>query len=145
MKWLALILLGTLSAATNATDFSSGAIRIVAPWSRATPPGVSAAAVYLELVSTRNDTLVHLATPIAAAAEVHEVSHRNGVMSMRPVEQLKLVAGTPLRFAPQQLHIMLTGLHKPLQTGDHFPVTLEFAASGAVTIDVIVRPADYQP
>ena len=144
MKWIVLALLGLMSAGGNAADFSSGAIRIVAPWSRATPPGVSAAAVYLQLTCARNDTLVRLESPIATAAQVHEVSNRNGVMSMRPVERLKLAAGTPQQFSPQQMHIMLTGLHKPLQTGDHFSLTLEFAASGVVTVDVVVRAADYQ-
>jgi copper(I)-binding protein len=145
MRWLILALLGVVSAGASAADASSSAIGIVAPWARATPPGVCAAAVYLELTATHNDTLVHLQTPIAAAAAVHEVSHQNGVMSMRPIERLKLPAGTPLRFSPQQMHIMLTGLHRRLQAGEHFPLTLEFAAAAPVTIDVMVRAADYQP
>ena len=42
---------------------------------------------------------------------------------------------------PQGVHIMLTELNHTLKVGDKFPITLVFEKAGAVTTDVVVRPA----
>ncbi len=63
----------------------------------------------------------------------------NGVMKMRPVDGLDLPAGKPVTLKPGGYHIMLTGLAKPLQEGQSFPLTLEFAKAGAREVTVSVQ------
>ena len=38
--------------------------------------------------------------------------------------------------APQGTHVMLMGLDEPLVAGERFPLTLQFATAGTVTVTV---------
>lgn len=113
-------------------------------WARATAPGQATAAVYLEIVSSRDAALVGAATPLAKAAEIHATRTAGGVMKMRPVARVDLPAGKTVRLAPGGLHIMLVGLKQPLRENDRVPVELTVESTGGssaiVTIEAEVRP-----
>ena len=112
-------------------------LRAVAP---ATPPGVSVAAVYIELVSPTDDVLLDIVTPLADKTEIHESVEADGMMQMRPRESIPIEAGKPLRFAPGGLHLMLMNLHKPLLVDNSFPLDLHLQKAGTVTANVQVVP-----
>ena len=112
------------------------------PWARATPGNATTGAAYVTLTETgAADTLTGASTPAAKTAEVHETISDNGVMKMRPVGPLPLVAGTPVKMEPGGKHIMLMGLKAPLKAGDKFPLTLTFAHAAPMTVTVIVEAA----
>ena len=94
---------------------------------------------------------------VAAMAQVHEmVPVENGMstastmagspsttmdssaMTMKEVDHIDIVAGTPLELKPGGYHVMLMKLVKPLLTGETFKVTLTFTKAGAVVVDVPV-------
>jgi copper(I)-binding protein len=85
------------------------------------------------------DSLVGVSTPIAATADVHVTIEDNGVMKMRPAPAVPIAPGQTVTFAPGGTHIMLMGLKQPLTAGQSFPLTLTFARSGPVMLDVQVR------
>ena len=63
----------------------------------------------------------------------------DGAMVMRELpEGLALVAGETVSFEPGSYHIMLRDLTAPLEVGDEFELTLDFAAAGSTTITVEV-------
>ena len=62
-------------------------------------------------------------------------------MTMRPVTALPVAPGNPLMLKPGGYHVMLVGLRRALNEGDSFPVTLQFAGAGAVTVDAQVVKA----
>lgn len=131
----ALIGLALLPTAAWAAD----PVQLSEAWTRATPGQSTSSAVYLTIVSAQADAVVGVTTPIAAAS-LHLHQMVNGVGQMRPVERVEIAAATPFHFAPMGYHIMVTGLKVPLKAGDHFPLTLQFAKAGAITVAVTVRP-----
>ena len=121
--------------------------RIESPYARATVPGQSSGAVYLtiENKATVSDQLVAISTPIAKSAEIHSMAMDGNVMKMREVSAITLTPSSTLAMKPGGgYHLMLTGLHKPLKSGDYFPLTLTFEKAGKMEVSVAVREKDSQ-
>lgn len=120
-----------------------GNLGITTPWSRALPPTAHTGALF---VSIRNqgekDHLLAAHADIADAVELHTHVHENGLMKMREVERIEVPADGTLELTPGSYHIMLIGLREPLREGMHFPVRLEFAASGSIELQAEVRSMD---
>lgn len=111
-------------------------------WARATPPGVSVAAVYVNVTNAgpSADTLLSASSPVAARVELHQSTVEDGMSRMRPVDGLELPPGKVLKIEPGGLHLMLTGLAQPLVAGTPLLLTLQFRKAGAITLQVDVIP-----
>jgi hypothetical protein len=127
--------------AVSAHEFKAGDLLIGHPWARATAGQMGTGAVYFSVTNNGReaDKLIAAATPVAAEAQLHVHLMEDGVMKMRPVENIDIVPGTPVVLKPSGLHVMLMGLHAPLKEGDSFPLTLSFQKAGAVTVSVLVE------
>ena len=66
---------------------------------------------------------------------------KDGVMSMMRIEELVIEPGETVMLKPGGFHVMLMGLKKPLTKGTEFPLTLNFARAGDVTVTVHVKDA----
>ena len=134
-RWLSLLLLllPTLAFADTAP------IQVRNAWSRAMPAG-AVGVVYLTATDTGPpDTLFGVASPIATTASLHESFSDSGVMKMRPVASLPIADGKPITLQPGGYHIMLMGLKQALVAGQSFPLTLNFAKAGSITVNVAVQ------
>ncbi len=122
-------------------SFRAAQLIVTAPWSRPTPPGASVGVMYLAIRNegSKPDRLLGATTPIAAEATMHETRDAGGVMEMRAVGAVDLPPGKTVRLEPSGLHLMLTGLRRPLRAGMRFPVRLRFARAGSLTVLVVVR------
>jgi copper(I)-binding protein len=111
-------------------------------WARSTAAAQTTGAVYFDVESSADDTLVSASVPasIAAAAELHEhVMNDDGSMVMRELDDgLVLEAGEPAAFEPGGLHVMLVDLAAPLEVGQSFELTLDFANADPVVVPVTV-------
>jgi periplasmic copper chaperone A len=114
-------------------------IQITNAWARATPGGAQAAAAYVTIESPAGDRLTGVSTPAAQKADIHSMTNDNGVMKMRAIDGLDLPAGQAVTLKPGGYHIMMTGLAKPLEEGQSFPLTLDFAKAGARQVTVTVE------
>lgn len=114
------------------------AIRVSAPWARATilisRPGVA----YLTLHSLNDDRLIGAETPVANAVMIHAADKTDGVSRMTPLTVLDLPAGHGVTLRTGGTHLMLMGLKAKLVEGGSFPLTLQFEHAGAVTVKVPV-------
>ena len=113
-------------------------------WARATAPGMTNAAVYMDVSSATDAALVGVASQAAAGAELHETRLEGGVMKMRPVARVALPARQVVKIAPGGLHIMLVGLKQPLRTGERVPLVLTVEGPTGrqqVTTEALVRPS----
>lgn len=119
-------------------------IDVTDAWSRALPPVSTNGAAYVTLMNSSHNAykLVGASSPIAQRAELHRHSMEGGVMKMRPVTSVELPPGKKVEFKPGVLHVMLIGLKKPLKQGDRFPLTLRFAHTPPVTVEVVVQATD---
>ena len=97
-------------------------------------------AVYLSIknMGDKSDELVGISTPAAGSSMLHESKDENGVMKMQMLDTLEIPAGKAVDIRPGHLHIMLMDLKKPLKTGDHVVLELEFKNSGKLVVDAIV-------
>jgi copper(I)-binding protein len=112
-------------------------------WGRATPAGVAVGAAYFTVVNhgKQSDTLVAVTSPVAATAELHRTSVEGSLARMRPAGQVVITPGQTVKAEPGGLHLMLTGLRKPLVAGSQVPLVLHFRQAGAITVQMDVQPA----
>jgi protein SCO1/2 len=123
-----------------ADSASSGSIRVVGAWSRATAPGASVGVVYFEVINSGPaDTLLTIESPAAQRAEMHATAGVGGIMQMRQVPSVDVPAGGRLAFQPGGLHAMLIGIKQPLQEGGRLPLTLVFRLAGKLRIEAAIQ------
>jgi copper(I)-binding protein len=117
------------------------ALQVSDAWSRPTPPGIAVGAVYLSIENAGAvaDRLLAASSPMAAAVEFHRSVKAGGVVSMRAVSFIECPAGAVVKISPGGLHIMLTGLKRPLVLGSSYPITLQFRDAGSVSVTVSVQ------
>ncbi|MTH64329.1 copper chaperone PCu(A)C [Paracoccus shanxieyensis] len=120
-----------------------GQIGISGQFTRATPPGAKIAGGFMVLKNdgSSDDRLVSVSTPVAARAEIHEMSMDGDVMKMRALpDGLPLPAGQVVELKPGGYHLMLMGLTQPLVEGETVPLTLHFEQAGDVDMTLPVGP-----
>jgi len=142
----ALFLLNLISAAV-AHEYVLGGLRIVHPWTHATPPGATTGVAYMRLVNTGSVPmrLTGATTPVAQRVEIHEMSVAGGVMRMRRVPSLDIGAAATVELKPGGIHLMLVGLNRALQQEDMIPLTLAFANGATVSIDLYAEAIGVGP
>jgi copper(I)-binding protein len=139
VRWLALLsALAVVLAACGGSDVVS----VENQWSRTSPNMTTAGVAYFEITASETDRLIGAAVDpsIAAKVELHETSMNDeGAMMMQPVPAIDLPAGETVKLEPGGLHIMLMQLTEPLETGQTYILTLQFAESDDQEIEVEVR------
>ena len=125
--------------------FGSEPVAVRDAWVRATVPGQSVAAAYMELTSAQSAALVAAETSAAQKAELHTMAMDGGVMKMRPVAKIDLPAAQTVSLKPGGLHVMLIGVKHELKAGARVPLTLTVqdakGAQSKLHIEATVRGA----
>jgi len=142
----ALVLLSFAVASTvvYAHGFTVGSLKIIHPWSRATPNGAEVAGGYLAIENTGQeaDRLVDVVVEGVSRAEIHEMTTIDGVMKMRPLPNgLELPPGKMVELKPGGFHIMLMGLKVPVTEGSKLAGKLRFEKAGSVDVMFNVEAA----
>ena len=125
-----------------AQEYKAGAIRIEAPWLRATPSGAQVAGGYMKIENAGKETdrLIGGTTSVAGKFEIHEMKMDGSVMRMRELPKgLELKPGQRVELKPGSYHLMLVDLKQPLKDGDKVTGTLMFEKAGKVEIEYAVR------
>jgi periplasmic copper chaperone A len=125
-----------------ARDFQLHDLTIENPWTRATPKGAEVAGGYLRIKNSGQepDKLIGGSCDFAGAVEVHEITTKDGVMTMRPLANgLPIKPGDAVELKPGSLHLMFTQLKRPLKKGDTAKVTLKFEKAGDIPIEFTVE------
>lgn len=137
------ILIATcLAGAAAAQEIKAGDLVIEQPWSRATPAGAKVGAGYLTIrnAGTTPDRLIGGSSPVSGRLEVHEMTMKGDVMTMRPVTGgLPIEPGKAVTLAPSSYHLMFADLKSPLKRGTKFTATLEFENAGKVNVTFNVQ------
>ena len=130
-----------LLAAVAALPALAGELSVTNAWSRSTPPGVTVGVAYFTLKNDtgKSDRLLKVTTPAASKVQVHRTEILDGIARMREVAVLHVDAGQTLEFAPNGMHLMLTGLKQPLVEGKTFEIELLFEVAGPRKVKVAVR------
>ena len=120
MKNLTLTILLALSTA------GAGAQTLVKdPWVRATVAQQKASGLFAQITSASGGKLVGASSPVAGAAEIHEMKMDGEVMRMRALpDGLELPPGKTVELSPGGYHVMLLDLKQTLNAGDTVALTL---------------------
>jgi copper(I)-binding protein len=95
-------------------------------WARPSNPGSTVGAAYMTLTSSKDASLVEAKADVSDSVEIHSMSMENGVMKMRMLDTLDLIAGKPTELSPGGFHLMLFDLKKPLTADNEAHFTLHF-------------------
>lgn len=119
----------------------SNIINIKNAYVREVPPGMPTSASFLTLqnVSDSEISLTKVTGNIAKNIELHEHTHKNGMMEMRQVDKISIPANSSVELKPGGYHIMLIGLTKKIKSGDKVKLTLEFSNDTKKEITVEVK------
>lgn len=141
---LPLIVLGAVAVMpAQAQQYSSGAIRITQPWTRATPPSAKVAGGFLTITNTGKapDRLVAGTTEISKSVEIHEMQMVNGIMMMRTLDPgITLKPGATVVLKPFAHHLMLMDISRQLMPGELVKGTLVFEKAGPIEVEFKVEP-----
>src|ERR1700726_3926043 len=136
-------LISTLFAApARAEEVKVGDLVITQAWSRATPGGAKIGGGYLTIENKGSapDRLIGGSADVASKVQVHEMAMKNGVMTMRPLDNgLTIEPGKTVKLAPGGYHLMMFDLKSPLKQGDKLPLTLDFEKAGKVKLSLDVE------
>jgi periplasmic copper chaperone A len=123
-----------LASPAAAHSVKIGALSLTGLWTRATPPSAPTAGGYLTIDNTgaEADRLISVASPIAGQAMLHEMSTKDGTMTMRPVAGIEIPAGAAVALAPGGFHIMFMDLKETFVEGGKVPVTFTFEKAGNI-------------
>jgi periplasmic copper chaperone A len=85
--------------------------------------------------------LLTVSTPAAIRAELHEMKHEGGMMTMAPVKDLVIPAGGTVEFKPSGKHLMLYDISPSVRPGGTVPLRLSFANGKTVEVAAKVKAA----
>ena len=123
----------------NGNDVS---LQLSGAWLRPSLPPHETAVAYLEISNNSDvdDVLVGAAAAVAASVEFHLMSgDDDGMTRMRRLQQIPVPARGNVQLRPGGLHLMLTGLKRPLQAGESVGIELRFQKAGSLALLLPVK------
>jgi periplasmic copper chaperone A len=130
------------AAPARAQEVKAGDLVITQAWTRATPNGAKIGGGFLTIENKGStpDRLIGGSTDAASKIEVHEMAMKDGVMTMRPLDNgLTIDPGKTVKLAQGGYHLMMFDLKDQLKQGDTVPVTLKFEKAGEVKVSLAVQ------
>ncbi|MBN7821527.1 copper chaperone PCu(A)C [Bowmanella yangjiangensis] len=133
-----------LSVSAFTHSYANSKLSIDHPWARPTLAVTGTGAVYMNIdnPSEHEERLMTatVADSLAETVQIHQTLIQDDMALMREArEGLIIPAKGNLHLSPGGAHIMLIGLKTPLKEGDTFPLTLHFAHSGQLEVQVKVE------
>ena len=128
-----------IALALGLTASAQAQVSVSDAWVRGTVEGQKATGAFMQLKSPGGATLIGAESPIAGAAEIHEMRMEGNVMRMRAVPRLDLPAGRTIELKPGGYHVMLLALKAPLKKGESVPIRLKFQGKDGKPQEVEVK------
>jgi len=137
-QYLSAIIGGMLLSSTAYADCAAVGLSVDHAKLRETPPSSTVSAGYM-VVHNHGDTmqrLIAVSAPFAKRAELHNVTHDDGVMKMFEIDGgVQIPAGGKVIFKSGKQHLMFMELHQPLKQGEQYQLELTFEGCGVLRQD----------
>lgn len=136
------IFLGLALMVSGATFAQS--VEVKEAWIRGTVPAQRVTGAFMEITGKSNVRLVSADSPVAGMVEIHNMTMKDGVMRMFPVDGIDVPAGKTVKLAPGGYHVMLMALKQQMKAGDSVPLklTFELADKKRETVELAVEVRD---
>lgn len=137
------LLLPLLLSLAGGQALACGDLTISDAWVRAAPPTASVMAGYLTFANDSDQpvSVTAAASPSFERVEIHDMTHENGVMRMRKLDQIEIAPGAKAELAPGGRHLMLIQPKGAFAVGDEIEVTLTLCGEHAQVVKLPVREA----
>src|SRR5262249_54488069 len=124
-----------ISVNAHAHSYMVGSIAIGHVWGL--PSETTETQVFAPFVNrgTAADELVAARSSICSMIELR----KNNRYDAPPLKSIELAPGKPLAMRKGARHLRLIGLTRPLKSGDHFDMILDFLNAGEATVEVMVE------
>ena len=86
-------------------------------------------------------SLIAVSSPAAIRTEIHEMKQQGAMMTMAPIKDVAIPAGTRVEFKPGGKHVMLYDISPDVRAGGMIPLRLSFADGETVEVNAAVRAA----
>lgn len=103
-------------------------------WAKATFPGQPVSGAYFDIRAATDAKLISVATDMAGASEIHEMSMNGNLMSMHAVQKVALPAGKTVSLKPGGYHVMLMSLKSALKAGQKLPLRITVQQAGKTEV-----------
>ena len=122
--------------AASAHSYKLGSLQIGHVWAKPAAKGADAI-VYGPIFNTASDpaALEGASSPVAAKTELRSAADG----ANKRLDEIALPPGKPVALAPWREHIVLTGLKKPLKSGDAVDLDLDFGKAGKLSVKVEIE------
>lgn len=122
---------------------------IESAWVRLLPPTVKSTALYFTITNQSKQAikLDRITLDWANRVEFHETLESGGMMQMVPLSDTHLAPGKTMIFQPGGKHVMVMGLHTPLEDGVQMSALLHYSIAtdadesqvASVSFDALVK------
>jgi len=121
-------------------------IQIRSAWIRATAPGQTNAAAYMQItnIGDKSDELISVKSPASERVELHKIITESGSSKMIPWGVFKIASGEAVSFTPSTQHVMFIKITQNLTEGAMVPVTFLFKNAGEVKSEFEIKPIGYR-
>lgn len=135
-----LILFGIL---TILPAYAAAEIMVEEAWVRLPPPVAETAAGYMTIRNhgDQDIEITGVKSGVAEQLEFHAMTMHDGMMHMQKMEKVVIPAHGGISFDPGGNHLMLIGLQRTLEAGEHLMITLETSDGQEVMVHAEVRDA----
>jgi len=134
-----------VGVASEASDNQTGqgksiSVSVVGAYIRSSIPGTTITSSYMiiENKGEKTVTLLGASSKISPRIEIHQHTMADGMMRMRQVNSIDIIAKQRIVLQPSGLHLMLFDIKKPLQAQQKVELTLNFSNKPPVIIQVPV-------
>lgn len=136
MRTFVALMLGLAAMNASADD-----IQILDPWVQAAPPNAKVLAAYMEIKNAGGNPriLVNVTSPAFDEVGIHRSMMHGNMVHMEQLNDLTIPPRASETLKPGGLHLMLTGVKKPLKIGDQVPLTLTFRSGEKIEVKAVVR------
>lgn len=133
-----------LSILALSTSVLHAEVTVENHWARASQGPNSAMFGAFTNPSDQDDLLIAVETKdpnFCDHTELHAHVEENGIMKMRPVENIAIPANGTAELKPGGLHVMFMKIAHPMNEDEIIPVTLKFQSGQTLDLEVPVKPA----
>lgn len=95
-------------------------------WVRGTVPAQKATGAFMDITGKSAARLVAAESSVAGVVEIHNMTMKDGVMRMFPVDAIDVPEGKTVKLAPGGYHVMLMALKQQMKAGERVPLKLTF-------------------
>ena len=115
-----------LALSCGAWGANAQSVEVKDAWVRGTVSAQKVTGAFMEITGKNAVRLLSADSPVASSVEIHNMTMKDGVMKMFPVDGIDIPAGKTVKLASGGYHVMLMGLKQQMKPGDRVPLKLTF-------------------